>query len=394
MRILTRYVLIEFCKVFFTALTSLTLLMLIVGLGKEAADEGLGPAQALRLIPYILPDSLRFTLPATTLFAISMIYGRMSAANEIVAIKSLGISPLALLSPVLILAFLISLVAVWLNDLGVSWGRLGVERVVLAAAEEIAYGMLRTHHAYSTKQFSINVKRVDGRRLIQPHISFRSGKDRPAFTLTAEEAELRIEPSANKLTFLCRNATMDYGDKVTMRQPRTFEHVIPLSDRQTSATETHPSFMALRAIPGAIEKQDQEILELEQEYAAHAAYQMLSGDLEGLQDKDWSRAANTLEAAWSHLHRLQTEPYRRWANGFSCLCFALVGAAMAIRWRNADLLTSFFLCFLPILVVYYPLLMYGVDAAKNGRLPPTIVWLGNLILVVWGLWMMRRVIRN
>jgi len=394
MRILTRYVLIEFSKVFFTALTSLTLLMLIVGLGKEAADEGLGPAQALQLIPYILPDSLRFTLPATTLFAISMIYGRMSASNEIVAIKSLGISPMVLLSPVLILAFLISLVAVWLNDLGVSWGRLGVEKVVLAAAEEIAYGMLRTHHSYSTKQFSINVKRVDGRQLIQPHISFRAGKDRPAFTLTAEAAELRIDPSANKLTFICSNATMDYGDKVTMRQPRTFEYPIPLSDRQTSATETHPSFMSLRAIPGAIERQDEEILELEQEFAAHAAYQMLTGDMDGLRSPEWSHAAETLEASWGHLHRLQTEPCRRWANGFSCLCFALVGAVMAIRWRNADLLTSFFLCFLPILIVYYPLLMYGVDAAKNGRFPPSIVWVGNVILVIWGLWMLRRVIRN
>jgi lipopolysaccharide export system permease protein len=186
---------------------------------------------------------------------------------------------------------------------------------------------------------------------------------------------------------------MDYGDKVTMRQPRIFKHAMSLNDR-ASATETHPSFMALRAIPGAIEKQEQEILELEQESAAHAAYQMVTGNIDGMLQPEWVQAADKLDGAWSHLHRLQTEPYRRWANGFSCLCFALVGAAMAIRWRNADLLTSFFLCFLPILIVYYPLLMYGVDAAKNGRLPPTIVWLGNLILIIWGVWMMRRVIRN
>jgi lipopolysaccharide export system permease protein len=88
------------------------------------------------------------------------------------------------------------------------------------------------------------------------------------------------------------------------------------------------------------------------------------------------------------------EPWRRWANGFSCLCFAIVGAPMAIRMRNADFLTSFFLCFLPILVVYYPLLMFGIDRVKAGELPPIAVWIGNLLVTVWGIWLLRRVVRN
>ena len=90
---------------------------------------------------------------------------------------------------------------------------------------------------------------------------------------------------------------------------------------------------------------------------------------------------------------MQTEPPRRWANGFSCLCFALVGTAMAIRMRNADVLTSFCLCFFPILMVYYPLLAFGLDRAKAGEIHPYAVWLANGILVVWGVWLMRRVVR-
>jgi lipopolysaccharide export system permease protein len=88
------------------------------------------------------------------------------------------------------------------------------------------------------------------------------------------------------------------------------------------------------------------------------------------------------------------EPWRRWANGFSCLCFVLVGAPMAIRMRNADFLTSFFLCFLPILVVYYPVFMLGVSRVKAGVLPPPAVWMGNLLVTLWGLWLLRRVVRN
>ncbi len=90
---------------------------------------------------------------------------------------------------------------------------------------------------------------------------------------------------------------------------------------------------------------------------------------------------------------MHTEPPRRWANGFSCLCFALVGTAMAIRMRNSDMLTSFALCFFPILLAYYPLLMFALDRAKAGELHPYVVWLANGVLVVWGMWLLRRVLR-
>jgi lipopolysaccharide export system permease protein len=87
------------------------------------------------------------------------------------------------------------------------------------------------------------------------------------------------------------------------------------------------------------------------------------------------------------------EPARRWANGFSCLCFVLIGAPIAILLRSADFLTSFFLCFLPILGVYYPLLMVGINQAKLGVLPGSSVWTGNIILAICGAWLLRRVIR-
>jgi lipopolysaccharide export system permease protein len=51
------------------------------------------------------------------------------------------------------------------------------------------------------------------------------------------------------------------------------------------------------------------------------------------------------------------------------------------------------LCFVPILIVYYPLLAYGVDRAKSGSVPPYTVWLGNVILAGVGAWMTRKVLR-
>jgi lipopolysaccharide export system permease protein len=71
----------------------------------------------------------------------------------------------------------------------------------------------------------------------------------------------------------------------------------------------------------------------------------------------------------------------------------LVGAPMAIRLKHAEFLAIFFVCFLPILLVYYPLLAVSVDQAKDGAFPPPAVWAGNVVLALWGLWLLRRVIR-
>ena len=72
---------------------------------------------------------------------------------------------------------------------------------------------------------------------------------------------------------------------------------------------------------------------------------------------------------------------------------ALIGATLSIRMGYGDVWSSFGMCFLPILIVYYPLMMYGVDLAKSGDLTPHCVWLGNLVLAVVGAWQARRVMR-
>ncbi|MGC4007192.1 MAG: LptF/LptG family permease [Pirellulales bacterium] len=87
------------------------------------------------------------------------------------------------------------------------------------------------------------------------------------------------------------------------------------------------------------------------------------------------------------------EPHRRWSTAFSCLCFVAVGAPLAVRLRNADFITSFGICFLPILLGYYPLLMFAVDQGKSGRVPGESIWLGNLIMLAIGWWLYRKVRR-
>lgn len=392
MRILTKYVLAETIKVFLVALAGMTLLFLLVGLVKEAYQEGLGLKQIIQLIPYVLPDALRFAVPATILFAACSVFGRLSSANEIIAIKASGISPMVVLWPVVFLSFFLSLWAVWLNDVAVSWGYDGAAQVVLAAIEEVAYGKLQQQHSYSAHQFSINVADVEGKKMIRPTITLQGGGNSPPRTITCEEATMHSDLEANTLNIKCYNGTVEMGDfSFAFSDVQSID--IPLEDSGRRGNKS-PSFLPMCVIPQEIIDQNQRIQSLREEYAANASWQLITGDFFGLQKGTWESNQRQLTDAQYRLYRLETEPPRRWANGFSCLCFVLVGAPLAIWMRNSDLLTSFFLCFLPILICYYPLLMFSVSKAKGGLLPSWSVWAGNVILALVGAQFMRLVYKR
>lgn len=392
MRTVTRYVVFDVLKLFAVTLGLLTMLMVVPVLFKEARDQGLEPLQILRIIPYTLPEALRYTVPATVLFAVSTVYGRMSGSNEIVALKSLGISPMAVVWPVLGLALVLSLGTMALNELALTWGRANVRRVIVASVEEIAYSMLRTHRSFTAPNFSIIVRRVEGRRLISPTITFKNPGENRTITLTAEEATLKSDAAKNLMTIWCRRGTIDVEGQARLRFEDSLERSVPLA-LQEESPEPLPSQVAMTNLPALLARKGQDLEALETRRAIQASEALVLGNFPLYCEGEHQRLDDAIRQTRGYVYRLQTERHRRWSNGFSCLCFVMIGAPMAIWRRNADLLTSFFLCFLPILLIYYPLLMFGVDQAKSGSLPAFTVWAGNVVVLAIGAWLMQRVIR-
>src|SRR5262249_58206397 len=58
----------------------------------EASKMGLSPREIMNLVPYVVPGSLPYTIPVSLLFSVTVVYGRLASDNEIVAVKTAGLS--------------------------------------------------------------------------------------------------------------------------------------------------------------------------------------------------------------------------------------------------------------------------------------------------------------
>ena len=393
-KLITRYVFFELAKIFVISSFAFVALMLIIGIAEEAKRHGLGPKILVQLVPYILPKALMFAMPATSLFSVCVVFGRMAADNEMVAIKSMGLNQSVIVMPVLVVAFLLSLGAVWVNDVSFAWSYWGIERVVLESSDKILYEVLEGEGRFETNKFSIEVAGVEGRRLLRPVINTYSGNKN--FRAVAEEATLETDIDAHSLNFeMIRGVATVDGEQKTTFQFDQFSHPIPIkSPEEIQKATGNPSHLYLRQISSETKTQAVQLSKMKQSNAMLACSQLVAGDMLGLNNIDWHNRLADQESSSKRLSRLYVVPHRRWANGFSCLAFAMIGIPIALRLKTSNYATTFGVCFLPILAIYYPLFMFGLNGAKHGELPPYGAWMGNFACMLIGAFLIWREIRR
>jgi len=392
MGIIVRYIFRELGVTFLFGFVAFTCLLLIVFVVQVALDKHIPLIYVGQLIPFIFAQASSISLPVTLLLAVTIFFARMSGNNEVIALKTLGIPPKTFLVPVYAIAVLISLIGVFINEASVTWGYAGLNAVIFRGAEDILIGQLKQTHRFETddKQITILVDGVDEqKRLLNPKILLK----RESVTIEAQSAQITMNFDERLLTVTLGGVrlTGEGGIVYISDAPRTIH--ISLSEIVPEGKSDRPANLGLFEINGEMKKAAEQMEQQRRIIAAHRTFGAHMGSVDAWTIPQIENAQERIRSLQSHYNRLSVEPPRRWATGFCCFFFVWLGVPLAIWMRKSDFFSSFFACFVPILLLYYPLLMFGLDQAKNGTLPPMCVWTANVGIGLVGFWFLKQIHR-
>ena len=125
-----------------------------------------------------------------------------------------------------------------------------------------------------------------------------------------------------------------------------------------------------------------------------AAMWIASGRLEMVKWPEVGDAYKDFPYWQKKVSELEAEKQLRRSLALGTLLFIWVGAPVGIMFARRDFLSAFITCFLPIIGIYYPLTLAGVNLAKEGTTTSLIVFSGDLALFVIGLYIVLKIRRH
>jgi lipopolysaccharide export system permease protein len=393
--ILHRMIFWELVKVFSLSLLGITGILLMAGIVAEASQQGLTLFQVLEIIPLLIPSTLPYTIPATTLFATCVVYGRLSADNEILAIKAAGINVFTVVWAGLFLGIVMSSITMGLYYRIIPYTHALMRSMFMNDVEESMYSILQRDHAINQPRlnYAMWVRQVQGRKLLNALFKRRAPDGHYDIIALAREAELRVDVQGKQILVMMRNGNIIIeGGTSAFFDNRAWPVELPPAfgaDKQR-----RPRDMTWQEIL----RRRRDLLELEDSTIAEMA--LTSSRLHSNQPPaDLPKHLDQLKERRKYIqleiHALDAEMFMRPALSFGCLCFIMVACPVGIWFSRSDYLSSFITCFLPIVFIYYPLMLCGTNLAKEGKFHPALaVWAADLVMAVAGLILFRRLLRN
>jgi len=175
MRIINKYLLKEIVKIFFIVLTLVIGVFIAVdylGTMDEFIHSGISLYRALVYVLLKTPFVVTQCVPVALLLSTLIVFGLMSKNNEIVILKSSGISVYYLLRPVMLFGLIFSVVLVFLSEIAVP--------ITMTESNAIKHKEIRKDYPFTLKGENIWIK---GERKIV-HIKYFHPAEKMIFGVT------------------------------------------------------------------------------------------------------------------------------------------------------------------------------------------------------------------
>jgi lipopolysaccharide export system permease protein len=397
--ILQRYVLGEVFRAFFLALLTITAVFVLLTVMGKAATAGLGPMEILNLIPYMIPASLPYTVPVSLLFSATVVYGRLAGDNEVIAVKTAGLSAMILIWPSILLALVLSVTLNHLSGSMIPEANAAGKKVIVNNLEDYFYKKLKADRYIDLPQWVISVKDIQGRKMIGPIFKKRAEKrEQPTFLERSPDAD---EQASFDMVIQSKEATVTFDfakDQVHVFFVEANVSKAGADRSEGNITNTTvdidiPNTGTFGAGKSVEEMTVAELEAIKADYlekvamerkrqAVAAAWHIGSGQIGRfqLQAGEIHAAFSKYDYWQSECKKFDTEIWMRHAMAWGSLFFVILGAPVGILFARRDFLSAFISCFMPIILVYYPLMLFAQNLGKEGIIFPELVWTGNVVL--------------
>ncbi|WP_435893380.1 LptF/LptG family permease [Oceaniferula spumae] len=301
----------------------------------------------------VIPFSLIYTIPWGFLVAVLLVFGRLSAENELVSMRMAGVGLMRISMPVFIIGTLLSVLCLWLNISMAPKAKDTIKFVLYEAVKENPNALLDPGVVQTKfKNQKIFVESREGNLLQGLHMYELNGQNDTGFpsrSIYAREAKLKIIQKNKQLRLHLTDAYIETrnveGERelifVGEQEPLLFDFS---AERKKSRK---PSTMTNQQIR-----------------------KMLVNEPE-LEDEKKFRLAN--------------EIHRRYAFSMACLALSLVGVPLGINARRRE--TSTGLAISIVVALGYFLLFAVAEQFqdKSGNTALLLYWLPNFTCLILGI---------
>ncbi len=387
--ILQRYVIGQVFRSFALALLTLTSVIVLFMVMAEATRLGLGPKDVLNLVPFVIPSTMPYTIPVALLFSVTVVYGRLASDNEIIAVKASGRSVWTMLWPSVMMSIGLSFFLCVLSAEVIPRATHHFKSALFQNMEDTFYWFLKRERQFDTPHwpFFIGVKDVKDKILYGATFKHRAkgpgNLNHFDYVVQAKRARLQFNREQAMATVYLEGAEFQGGGN----QP--FVGTIPRDTIKIPIPKNSMGTYQKRVQEMTFHEMNQrkvwlyhQIKNERRQHAVRAALQLGAGRVQLI---DWPhiRAAFRDYARWrQEWSEIDTEKNMRLALGVGSFFFVLLGAPVGIMFAKRDFLSAFISCFLPIIILYYPLVLAGVNMARTGQATAWVVWGGDLVLGV------------
>jgi LPS export ABC transporter permease LptF len=315
-------------------------------------------------IAYILPFSLIFTIPWGLLTAILLVFGRLSADNELIALRANGVSIARICIPLAAVALVCCTICFWLNVSVAPAAQEALRSTIYDLATRNPMALFDSDQVID--QFpgrKIYVGKKEGNRL-ENIIVFEMNDDSVPIRVTYARSGMLEADLENKRILMhlyqARYQQRDEKDPLDLRKIR---------DGISMAEGTLPISL-------------EELYEKEKKRPSRSAL-----SIQQLLDQLKSESSRERSAS-------RTEINKRFSFPFSCLAFALIGVPLGVTAHRRETSIGFAMGLI-VAVTYFLFVIIGDTLRSNPSLhPELLVWLPNVLFLVLGAFLFRRLARQ